>query len=221
VPSIQNVPIEVWLEIFEYLDIADLYAFNVIFGDTLFGIVARAAGKLVKKFLVSAKPKLVSFLVCPEFHFPSESNIEQIPSGPMSYRLMLPECVSRTFQKNERNSTEMTDRRYTVRDDKVHCDGRSTRTLSHRMPLCQFEWRMSNTPVTDLVKLPREWIDFVNDDIQILMQFEEIPAATRIPRRRPDFRCLPYQLTYFEVDLTFLRMDLELDSACEADVIQL
>lgn len=73
-------------------------------------------------------------------------------------------------------------------------------------------------PVTDLVKLPREWIDFLKDDIQILMRFEETPAATHIPRSIPDFRCLTYQLTYFEVDLTFLRMDLELDSACEADV---
>ena len=107
--SIQNVPIEVLLEIFEYLGIADLYAFNTIFGDTLFWIVTQAARKLVKKFLVSAKPKLDGYLVCPEFHYclqnptPSRS-----PSGPMLCFLTLPECLSRTFRKNERNSSEMT-----------------------------------------------------------------------------------------------------------------
>jgi hypothetical protein len=265
-PSIQDIPVEVWLDIFEYFGIADLYAFNTIFGGALFWVVGQAARKLVKKFLVSAKPTIESHLVCPEFNFSSESNYDMIPArppGPMPCFLMLRENLSRTFRKNEFHSTEMTihfdfttwvnkiigdlifepcrngsepaqliyswvhfhsnekladgsmeslrltyqteGRINPVRvDDKVHGDGRTTRTLSHGMPLCQLEWRTSNMPVRDVVKLPREWIDFLKDDIQVLMRFEGIPAATHIPRSRPDFRCLPYRLTYFEVDWTFL-----------------
>src|SRR5438045_4388659 len=110
-PSIQDVPVEVWLDIFEYLDISDLYAFNTVFGGTLFWVVAQAARKLVKKFLVSANPKVESHLVCPEYRFPSEFDTETIlirPGGPMPCVLLLPECLSRTYRKNGRHSTEMT-----------------------------------------------------------------------------------------------------------------
>src|SRR6266496_4676868 len=110
-PSIQDVPVEVWLDIFEYLDIADLYTFNTVFRGTLFWVIAQAARKLVKKFLVSAKPILESYLVSSEFHFPLEFDAGKFlarPGGPMPCSLMLRECVSRTFRKNELNSTEMT-----------------------------------------------------------------------------------------------------------------
>lgn len=280
---IQDVSNEVWLNIFEYLDIADLYVCNTVFGGTLLWVVAQAARKLVKKFVVSAQPKLQSYLVCPEFRFPSESDTDTTlarPSGPVPCFLLLPECLSRTFRKNELNSTEMTvqfdfttwvhkiigdlifdpcchgseptglvylwvdlrsnekladgsmetlrltylteGQRNPVRvDNEVHCDVRTTRTLSHGMPLYQFEWQTSNMPIDDVVKLPRQWIDFLKDDIQVLMRFEGIPSETHTPRNRPDFQCLPHQLTYFEVGWTFLRMDLGLGSACDADVVRL
>ena len=282
-PSIQEVPVEVWLEIFEYLDIPDLCACNAVYRGTLSWVVAQAARKLVKKFLVSAKPTLCAHLLSPEFRCPSEFYTDKTlagQTGPVPCYLTFLECISRTFRKNEINSTEMTfqfdfttpvdrihDRlvfhpccngsepaelvylnvrlhsnekladgsietlqlayalegyRNRVRGDhKVPCDGQTTRTLSHGMPLSQFEWRTSNMPLNDVVNLPREWIDFLKDDIQVLMRFEGIPGGTHISSRRPNFQCLPCQLTCFEVDLTFLRMGLELGSACEADVIQL
>ena len=269
-PSIQDIPVEIWLDIFEYFGIADLYAFNTIFGGALFWVVGQAARKLVKKFLVSATPKIESHLVCPEFNFSSESDTDMIPPGPMPCFLVLRENLFRTFRKNEPHSTEMTihfdfatwvdkiigdlifdpccngsepaqliyssvqfhsnkkladgsmesllltyqteGRRIPARvDDKVHGDGRTTRTLSHGMPLCQLEWRTSNMRFRDTVKLPREWIDFLKDDIHVLMRFDGIPAATHTHRSRPDLRCMPCRLTHFEVDWTFL-MGLELGS---------
>jgi uncharacterized membrane protein len=48
-PSIQDVPVDIWIDILEYLDIAELHAFNSIYGGTLHRIIAQAARKVVKK----------------------------------------------------------------------------------------------------------------------------------------------------------------------------
>src|SRR5271170_7024476 len=109
-PSIQDVPVEVWLDILEYLDIATLHAFNSVYEENLSWVIAQAARKVVKKFLISAELTVDSHLMCPEFQFPSELNTDvNLPrlDGPDLCSLIFRCCLSRTFRRNEFASTEM------------------------------------------------------------------------------------------------------------------
>src|SRR5947207_8844049 len=108
-PAIQDVPVEIWLNILEYLDISELHAFNKVYKETLSWVIAQVARKLVKKFLISAELRLDSFLICPEFQFPGPDADTAVPrlDGPQLCPLVFRGCHSRMFRKNELASTEM------------------------------------------------------------------------------------------------------------------
>ena len=260
-PSIQDFPVEVWLCVFEYLDIPTLYTFNTVFGVTLSSVIAQAARKVVRNFLVSTKPTIDSYLVCPGFRFIDTETLPK-PTDVQICLLFFRRCYSRIFQRNN-SASKMTIqfacRRRCIHNDlifypclngsepaelislnadfysnekladgsverlrlmyrterqnipvranhEVHNDDLTTTTLSHQMPLCQFQWQTSNMQYNHGVDLPLEWVNFLNDNIEVLMRFERNCARKHVSRRCPDVQCLPYRLLYFEADWTFDRI---------------
>ena len=273
-PSIEDFPLEVWLGIFEYLNIGDLLVLSKAYGEALSWLITQAGRKLVKKFLITAKLRLDSYVVCPEFQPPPKVPTLPLVSTPQECPLVFRRCCSRTLNSTNKpestdsmtfkfpagcapgctlhgfafhpciNGTEpavglslLSDFRSNValadgsveilrlvyrtdghgcpspKDDKVDNNGQTTRTISHRMPLCYFQWRTSTDPYYPKstipllrtvagVELPREWIDFLDDSIQVLIRFTKNTAWKHTLTSRPDFLCTYYMLDYFEADWT-------------------
>lgn len=270
-PSIKDIHPELLLSIFEYLDIAELFILNIVFGETLSSIIARAARKTLQIFLLSSDPTLDGCLDC--LGLPQKSELETgLPPGPDAAQICHPlftRCFS-LFQTDEINTSKMTLKldckeacnhfnfdfhpccngtkpvelitffadfqsktklpdgsveciRLSYQtpghaiqvqvDDETHEGNQATRTLSHRMPLWQFQWRTSHMPHNKGVDLPREWISFIQKDVDIVMQFKQNLEVTHSHPRRPDFRCSPYELTSFRADWSFRRLDGRTDRA--------
>ena len=110
-PSIKDIPPELLLSIFEYLDIAELFIFNIVFGETLSSIIARAARKTLQIFLLSSDSTLDGCLDC--LGLPIKSQLENgfVPPGPDTVQLCHPlfmRCSSLSFQTDEINTSKMT-----------------------------------------------------------------------------------------------------------------
>jgi len=299
-PSIEDFPPEVWLDIFEYLNLSDLFVFNKVYGKALSWLIAQAGRKLVKKFLITAKFRLDSSVVCPESQPLTEVPTPPLVPMPLECLLQFRDCFFRTLKQtnNSDSNDSMTfhfpsctprckghcfdhlhpcaygtepaavlsllcefGSKETLADgsseilcltygteghgiplgkseDKVNSNGETIRTISDRMPLCHFQLQLrastdpftyglhlrSGIPISDTegsVELPQEWIDCLDDSIQVLIQYRQNKTCTHPCSRCPNLslQCSYYLLDFFEVNWT-LRNGSKLGLPRETVVIE-
>lgn len=110
-PSIKDIPPELLLSIFEYLDIAELFILNIVFGETLSSIISRAARRTLQIFLRSSDLTPDGCIDC--LGLPLKSYLENgfIPPGLDTLQIYQPlfmRCFSLSFQTDEVNTSKMT-----------------------------------------------------------------------------------------------------------------
>jgi hypothetical protein len=110
-PSIEDLPPELLLSIFEYLDIAELFIINVLYRETLSSIIARVARKTLEDFLRSTKPTMNGCLDGPELASKSQFEDDVVfarPDGVQECYLLSGRCFSLSFQTDEIDKPKMT-----------------------------------------------------------------------------------------------------------------
>lgn len=110
-PSIKDLAPELLLSIFEYLDIAELFILNIVYGETLSAIIARTARKTLKDFLLSTNQLPEGCLDGPELATKSQPEDEPVsprPDGVQGCYPLSSRCFSMLFQTDEINIQKIT-----------------------------------------------------------------------------------------------------------------
>jgi hypothetical protein len=103
-----QAPVEIWLQIFEHLELKDIIQLHTACGTLWSPLIARAAAKVIGSFLVDATPIPLGLVECSSLPYKHSLEINEpphifnfaqsligIPCSPLSHR-----CYSRGFERH-------------------------------------------------------------------------------------------------------------------------
>ena len=89
----------------------------------------------------------------------------------------------------------------------VHLDeGHLSRTISHRLSWDKLRWHTSGMCQNEYMDLPKEWVGFLDDQVDVMLRFEKTPSLTHWIRRGEQMQiveCTPFVFKDFKATLTF------------------
>ena len=83
-------------------------------------------------------------------------------------------------------------------------EGGLLRTISHRLSGLELGWHTSGMCQHQYMDLPKEWVGFLHDQVDVIMRFEKTPSIAHWIRRGGQIvECTPFVLNDFKAAWTF------------------